>query len=217
MFPNNMTGDPNQQNQSSIFGYEMYPPANAQPINWPEIQATQGFNNPHTYQFQSQNTQNDIGNFSFSSQRQDQPVVQFPFQVGSSFGVNSNTIRCKRKTDSPPLQQCKQHITEEKMAEHMSKLHISTETPSSSKETSTEKQQRLYLCEEMRKLKSDVIIPQCLIDRMQRPCTALVLWQPPPRILIPERIDNLDNNNEENLPDQQLRMENENVEYDMDM
>lgn len=82
------------------------------------------------------------------------------------------------------LQPLKQHITEEKMAEHMSKLHISSET-ASSKETETGRIQRLYMCEEMRKLQSDSIIPHSLIAQIQQPCKALVLWKPPSRIIPP--------------------------------
>lgn len=91
----------------------------------------------------------------------------------------------------------------------MAKLHISSETASSSTETESAKEQRLYMCEEMRKLKSDSILPQCLLDKVQRPCTALVLWQPPPKILGLYRreennrnIDENVNNNANSVPDQ---------------
>ncbi|XP_021706975.1 uncharacterized protein LOC110680232 isoform X1 [Aedes aegypti] len=43
------------------------------------------------------------------------------------------------------------------------------------------KAQRITLCEEVRKLDSRTeILPQVLLERIEKPCTALVLWQPPP-------------------------------------
>lgn len=98
------------------------------------------------------------------------------------------------------LQPNKQHITEEKMADHMSRLHISSETAHSSKETETQRQKRLYMCEEMRKLQSDSILPQSLLSKIQGPCTALVLWTPPRR-LVPIDDEENGNNNEEAVPD----------------
>lgn len=120
------------------------------------------------------------------------------------------------------LQPVKQHITEEKMAEHMSKLHISSESITSSKESESDRTQRLYLCEEMRKLQTDSILPQSLIARIQRPCTALVLWKPPTRIipLANNDIDENENNNEQQQPDNNVtnesEMENDVNNMDMD-
>lgn len=86
----------------------------------------------------------------------------------------------------------------------MSKLHISSET-AMSKETETGRMQRLYLCEEMRKLQSDSIIPPSLLSKMQQPCKALVLWQPPTRLIPPgianPDVDENDNNNGDSFPD----------------
>lgn len=81
------------------------------------------------------------------------------------------TIFCVLRPTMP-----KQHITEEKMALHMSRLHISTQTPSSSTEEAPARERRLYLCDEMRKLQAENIIPAQL---MQKPCTALIPWTPP--------------------------------------
>lgn len=39
--------------------------------------------------------------------------------------------------------------------------------------------QRITVCEQIRKLETEPLIPQALLDRMERPCTALVLWKPP--------------------------------------
>lgn len=41
---------------------------------------------------------------------------------------------------------------------------------------------RITVCEEIRKLAADPILPQAILERFERPCTALVLWQPPQRI-----------------------------------
>lgn len=87
----------------------------------------------------------------------------------------------------------KQFITDEKMAEHMSQLHINSET-SSALETEPLREKRLYLCEEMRKLQQESILPQSLLNRINRPCTALVLWTPPTR---PNDDDGENNNNED--------------------
>lgn len=92
----------------------------------------------------------------------------------------------------------KQHITEEKMAEHMARLHISSESVTSVKETATDRTKRLYMCEEMRKLQQDSILPQSILSRIHHPCTALVLWTPPRRIM---PSDNSENNNEDSIPD----------------
>lgn len=109
-------------------------------------------------------------------------------------------MRCKRKTDSPPPMATKQHITEEKMALHMSQLHISSESvPNCPKTEPVEnRQKRLYMCEEMRRLQTESIVPQSLLHKMQRPCTALVLWQPPQRPFPVPNLENLDEEEEEN-------------------
>ncbi|KAJ8967196.1 hypothetical protein NQ314_003026 [Rhamnusium bicolor] len=247
MDPNSMTGEPNQQNPSSIFGFDPYPPPYS--VNWSQ---SDPFSNPVTHfnpgpsivhtqicvenpvpafttqtppqqqmsfpntapQFTMSALSHPQVSYSFGAPKPTQDVVQFPFQV-TNHGFGHRTIqsmRCKRKTDSPPLQPVKQHITEEKMAEHMSKLHINSETVSSSKESDSDRTQRLYMCEEMRKLQTESILPQSLLSQIQRPCTALVLWKPPTRLLpVPlanNDIDDNENNNEERLPDNNV-MENE--------
>lgn len=114
------------------------------------------------------------------------------------------------------LQQCKQHITEEKMAEHMSNLHISSETVIKS-EPEQDRNKRLYMCEEMRKLQTDSILPQCLLNRLHKPCTALVLWQPPSPIIrgpANQFNDTSENNNSEDEPDNN-KMDND-VIYEVD-
>lgn len=39
--------------------------------------------------------------------------------------------------------------------------------------------QRITICEEIRKLSTDPILPKAILDRFAKPCTALVVWQPP--------------------------------------
>ncbi|CAH1371212.1 hypothetical protein MTP99_012698 [Tenebrio molitor] len=208
---NNMTGDPNQENRPSVFGFEPYPSLNVQPIDWSRIPYESApvplipsgqFNPSLSYQ----QTQVGLGNFSFCAAQAPHPV-QFPFPTSPSVenaftATPSTAMRCKRKTDSPTLQICKQHITEEKMAEHMARLHISSETATSSKESENDRTRRLYMCEEMRKLQSDSILPQSLLSKIQRPCTALVLWTPPRRLVPVQRHQSENgNNNEEAAPD----------------
>lgn len=103
----------------------------------------------------------------------------------------------------------KQHITEERMAAHMSRLHISSETPAEAVATVQENvqvhQQRLYVCEEMRKLQTESVLPSILLGRIERPCMAVMLWQPPAKVpdLLPPALAavinsaNTNNNNEE--------------------
>ncbi|XP_067015328.1 uncharacterized protein [Anabrus simplex] len=106
--------------------------------------------------------------------------------------------QCKRKIE-PDMEvktSVKQHITEEKMAAHMSQLHISQDytphqtdvnaepdraQPGPSTVLSGEETQykRLVLCDELRQLKSEPILPSSLLAKMEKPTMALVLWQPP--------------------------------------
>lgn len=111
----------------------------------------------------------------------------------------------KRKLRTQYSRASKQHITEDRMAEHLAKLHISSETVTSETEPEQNKAMRLYMCEEMRKLQSETILPQTLLNSIPRPCTALVLWTPP-RSLIEQNDyslnnNNNNNNNEDSVPD----------------
>jgi hypothetical protein len=64
----------------------------------------------------------------------------------------------------------KQHITEEKMAAHLSQLHISPDYTAPRQPEPREDQQqhlkRLVLCEELRKLKQEPILPSSLLSRL---------------------------------------------------
>lgn len=84
----------------------------------------------------------------------------------------------------------------------MAQLHINSETVTSTTEPepAPAREKRLYMCEEMRKLQQESILPQALLNRISRPCTAVVLWQPPQRLHIPLP-DTVDNNNEEDEVD----------------
>lgn len=92
----------------------------------------------------------------------------------------------------------------------MSRLHISSETPTETNVTNTNpenvevRQQRLYVCEEMRKLQTESVLPSILLGRIERPCMAVMLWQPPPKVpdLLPPSlaavINSANNNNNNN-------------------
>lgn len=168
-----------------------------------------------------------LGQFQFgppvsrqSIQATDHNVVQFPFPTTIPFDNKLQMpLRCKRKTDSLELPASKKHITEEKMAEHMSKLHISSETQTSPNESESTKTKRLYMCEEMRKLQPDSILPQCLLNRIQRPCTDLVLWTPPERILLRPFEDQQQNesNNNNNNNNEVVTMANDFMENELEV
>ncbi|XP_069677425.1 uncharacterized protein [Periplaneta americana] len=90
----------------------------------------------------------------------------------------------KRKLESEDMTlPMKQHITEEKMAAHLSQLHISPDYTTHQQPEPQEDQQqqlkRLVLCDEIRKLKQEPILPSSLLARLEKPSMALVLWQPP--------------------------------------
>lgn len=85
----------------------------------------------------------------------------------------------------------------------MAQLHINSETVTSTVEPEPQpaREKRLYMCEEMRKLQQDSILPQALLNRINRPCTAVVLWTPPQRLHIPLPVVETENNNEEDQAD----------------
>lgn len=56
------------------------------------------------------------------------------------------------------------------MAQHMSRLHISTEShrenvPHGQMEDTVSREKRLYICEEMRRLQTESILPTSLLTR----------------------------------------------------
>lgn len=216
MNPNNMTRDPGMPNLSFRQNFSV---SSANPLNWttPDmfngiVSSSMGFN------LQPQLAL-DVKNFQFGNNHQSfQRTVQFPFLNES----NSHLMGYKRKTESPPPRPAKQLITEEKMSEHLQNLHISSEAGNSG-DTQEVKEQRLYMCEEMRKLQAESILPSSLLlSSIPRTCTALVLWQPRNSILtLPydnyenEHLNSANNNNNNNnnntLPDHNV---NPSMEFD---
>ncbi|GLV36999.1 hypothetical protein CBL_02169 [Carabus blaptoides fortunei] len=83
----------------------------------------------------------------------------------SSFGHKS-LMHCKRKADLDIP------ITETR----------SDQLPPGDVEDSTARQKRLYVCEEMRRLQTESILPSAILGRLERPCMAVMLWQPPTKI-----------------------------------
>lgn len=123
----------------------------------------------------------------------DQPTI-VRFTAESSSSMKSSEMcaygftQTKRKFDSEEtLLPAKQHITEEKMAAHLSQLHISPDYKAPHQPEPREAQQqqqqqhlkRLVLCEELRMLKQEPILPSSLLSRLEKPNMALVLWEPP--------------------------------------
>lgn len=93
------------------------------------------------------------------------------------------------------------------MAAHFNSLHLSSNYTSHSNESSSNQSnlnrleeiddmrlgtedleeklrraQRITVCEEVRKLQDQPILPQAILERYDKPCKALVLWQPPQRV-----------------------------------
>ena len=64
----------------------------------------------------------------------------------------------------------KQHITEEKMAAHFNQLHISPDYTAHQqeepKEDRNQQLKRLVLCDELRKLKQEPILPSSLLSHL---------------------------------------------------
>ncbi|XP_021921602.1 uncharacterized protein LOC110830696 isoform X2 [Zootermopsis nevadensis] len=120
----------------------------------------------------------------------DQPtIVRFTAESSPSMKSSEPCIygfsQAKRKFDSEDIPlPVKQHITEEKMAAHLSQLHISSDYTAHQPEPREDEQQhmkRLVLCDELRKLKQEPILPPALLSRLEKRSMALVLWQPPAR------------------------------------
>ncbi|KAK9723305.1 hypothetical protein QE152_g19277 [Popillia japonica] len=206
-----MTGDPNQSNRPSVLGLNC---SYSSPDDWNTfVQPLACGPRNDMCQF-SQPGLSSANNYLFYSNFGPLPSpISFPMTVSPENGTmhRSIALRCKRKTDTPIPVPAKQQITEERMAEHLSKLHISSENPAptTEPETSDCKERRLYMCEEMRKLQTDSVIPQSLLERMNSPCKALVLWTPPrrPFPLVDrdnDENDNNNNNNEDEVPDNNL-------------
>lgn len=78
------------------------------------------------------------------------------------------------------------------------------------------------MCEEMRKLQSESILPKSLLKKISRPCTAVVLWQPPQKAFpLPntEPVEEEENNNADEMANNNdSNVSNENAQaMDLDM
>lgn len=190
------------------YSFYVPPQYDAQNYSLPSTSASNGFpfsptqipisvdctrNVPLCFSYQSPNAFMD---FNKSNEIKSCSTRNNTSQLMGSFG-------CKRKTESSSNVPLKQHITEERMAEHMSRLHISSQTPSCSRETLPTRERRLYMCEEMQRLQTESIIPAQILDKVYRPCTALVPWRPP---IVPP-ITKENNNNEEEPDNNHMDMD----------
>lgn len=124
------------------------------------------------------------------------------------------------------------------MAAHFNNLHISLDYPADSVqydnydvdvvsnnndpvniksyfESKLKSAQKIVLCEEMRQLKNDPIVPLSLLNNIEKPCKAIVLWQPPPTL--ETHIQRI-NNSEQNVEEEQDNNNCSNVDLNnMDM
>ncbi|KAJ2942851.1 hypothetical protein O0L34_g15040 [Tuta absoluta] len=125
------------------------------------------------------------------------PVVQFSAPVEPRLPP---VVHSKRKSlDIEPVVPAKQLITEEKMAAHLSGLHISSDytphilaademmelasEPSPPSIIDKLKGHKLVLSEEVKKLKDEPLLPAALIERLEKPRMSLVVWKPKEDIL----------------------------------
>ncbi|KAG7303471.1 hypothetical protein JYU34_011991 [Plutella xylostella] len=108
-------------------------------------------------------------------------------------------VHTKRKSlDIEPVIPPKQLITEEKMAAHLNGLHISSDFVSHS--TGDElmdvgmdgglaavseklKGHKIVLAEEIKRIRSEPLLPAALIERLEKPCMSLVVWKPKESLL----------------------------------
>ncbi|XP_045771251.1 uncharacterized protein LOC123871457 [Maniola jurtina] len=124
-------------------------------------------------------------------------LVQFTAQTPTITKVTP-IVHCKRKSlDLEPVIPPKQFITEEKMAAHLSSLHISSNYTQHSLasedvmevgiDTSTLceklKGHTIVLSEDVKKVQEEPILPAALIERLQKPQMSLVVWQPRENVL----------------------------------
>lgn len=73
--------------------------------------------------------------------------------------------------------------------------------------------QKITVCNEIRELERDEILPEIILNRMAKPCSALMLWQPPASItsLIDAGASDTDKTNTKG-PDEQKAEEEESME-----
>lgn len=127
----------------------------------------------------------------------------------------------------------KQLITDEKMAAHLNGLHISSdytahqemdemtnaETPDETHsmfpcslqdiEEKLKRAQRITVSDVVRKIQDEPLLPAAIMERFEKPCKALVVWQPPQRLtdlIISKATQENENNDDEDAA-------NNNVEF----
>ncbi|CAH2052021.1 unnamed protein product, partial [Iphiclides podalirius] len=133
-------------------------------------------------------------------------LVQFTAQTSALESQPTPVLHCKRKSfDVEPVIPAKQLITEEKMAAHLSGLHISSDYTSHSLSKQPEetmdiamestvsisdklKGHKIVLSEELKKLQEEPLLPPSLIERLEKPHMSLVVWKPKENILNLEKI-----------------------------
>ncbi|XP_063710162.1 J domain-containing protein DDB_G0295729 [Culicoides brevitarsis] len=157
---------------------------------------------------------NDL-NWNFDGvQRPNHNITHFTAFTNTSPTTTTSSVgMCgKRKTiePEPTYRPSKQFISEQKMIEHMSSMHLSSNftnhniSPDSpfddesfkvflspaDLEEKLKNAQRITVCEQIKNLtKDDSLLPKALLDRANASsvstpyCSALVLWQPPAQIL----------------------------------
>lgn len=133
----------------------------------------------------------------------------------------------KRKAADTSPQPSKQFISERKMIEHLNGLHLSSDFTNHNISASSEacdidenqphtvfmsptdleqklkNANKITICEEIRKITDDTILPKSLIERASVPppyCSALVLWQPPSNVF---RVSNDDQAKRDEEDDEQ--------------
>lgn len=122
-------------------------------------------------------------------------------------------------------------ITEEKMAAHLDGLHISSEftahdinqtiSGSSSDmlspypaslqeiEEKLKRAQKITVSDVVKTIQEEPILPAAIMERFEKPCKALIIWQPPQRItdlIISKTVQEAQNSDDESA-------DNNNVEF----
>ncbi|XP_031621260.1 uncharacterized protein LOC116339496 isoform X2 [Contarinia nasturtii] len=143
------------------------------------------------------------------------------------------SVPFKRKAtaDAEPIQS-KQLITEEKMAAHLNGLHISSDfTAHDINQTTNEasdidsfssyppslqdieeklkRAQKITVAEVVKSIQEEPLLPAAIMERFEKPCKALVIWQPPQKIteyIISKAVQEQQNSDDENA-------DNNNVEF----
>lgn len=134
--------------------------------------------------------------------------------------------------------QTKQLITEDKMAAHLNGMHISSEfkahdinqstkTNNTSSDVNTfssypvglqdieeklKHAQKITVSDVVKSIQDEPLLPAAILERFEKPCKALVVWQPPPKItdLIISKAAKEQQNSDD---DENSDVDNNNVEF----